>query len=138
MEDAEIRKLAALERGHWWYKERRSILTRELRHLAASGCALDIGAAGGGKNPPSRIPHPRHFHLHDLGAEITEKLGRQRALHRHPRIQDPDAAQGAGRRDHGRSPASARPVGLGSTAAATSAGGSDGRQNRRRTAELVS
>lgn len=48
MEDAEIRKLAALERGHWWYKERRSILTRELRHLAASGFALDIGAAAGG------------------------------------------------------------------------------------------
>jgi SAM-dependent methyltransferase len=48
----EIRKLAALEDTHWWYRERRVLLARALRRLAASGArperALDIGAAGGG------------------------------------------------------------------------------------------
>jgi SAM-dependent methyltransferase len=48
MEAAEIRMLAAVEHRHWWYKERRSILGRELRRLPAPGCALDIGSAAGG------------------------------------------------------------------------------------------
>lgn len=52
MESTEIRKLAALEDTHWWYRERRALLARALRHLAAAGQrpgrALDIGAAGGG------------------------------------------------------------------------------------------
>ncbi|WDZ84608.1 class I SAM-dependent methyltransferase [Micromonospora cathayae] len=52
MEATEIRKLATLEDTHWWYRERRALLGRALRRLAASGerpgRALDIGAAGGG------------------------------------------------------------------------------------------
>lgn len=52
MEAAEIRKLAALEDVHWWYRERRVLLNRALRRLEARGQrpgrALDIGAAGGG------------------------------------------------------------------------------------------
>ncbi|MGC5020910.1 class I SAM-dependent methyltransferase [Micromonospora sp. DT47] len=52
MEATEIRKLAALEDKHWWYRERRTLLARALRRLAADGVrpdrALDIGAAGGG------------------------------------------------------------------------------------------
>ncbi|MEH0985240.1 class I SAM-dependent methyltransferase [Micromonospora sp. CPCC 205556] len=52
MEATEIRKLAALEDTHWWYRERRTLLGRALRRLAATGVrperALDIGAAGGG------------------------------------------------------------------------------------------
>ncbi|MEO3748717.1 class I SAM-dependent methyltransferase [Plantactinospora sp. B5E13] len=52
MEATEIRKLAALEDTHWWYRERRALLARALRRLAAEGRhpgpALDIGAAGGG------------------------------------------------------------------------------------------
>ncbi|WP_320066787.1 class I SAM-dependent methyltransferase [Micromonospora sp. RTGN7] len=52
MEATEIRKLAALEDTHWWYRERRALLSRALRRLAAAGhCpgrALDVGAAGGG------------------------------------------------------------------------------------------
>ena len=48
MESAEIRQLAAVEDRHWWYKERRAVLGRELRRLAAPGRALDIGAAAGG------------------------------------------------------------------------------------------
>ncbi|WP_446210847.1 class I SAM-dependent methyltransferase [Micromonospora sp. IBSANI012] len=52
MEATEIRKLAALEDAHWWYRERRALLARSLRRLAAAGArpgrALDVGAAGGG------------------------------------------------------------------------------------------
>ncbi|MFG1801110.1 class I SAM-dependent methyltransferase [Micromonospora carbonacea] len=52
MEATEIRKLAALEDTHWWYRERRVLLARALRRLAAAGHApgraLDVGAAGGG------------------------------------------------------------------------------------------
>ncbi|MGR6321384.1 class I SAM-dependent methyltransferase [Micromonospora soli] len=52
MEATEIRKLAVLEDTHWWYRERRVLLGRALRRLAAAGVrperALDIGAAGGG------------------------------------------------------------------------------------------
>ncbi len=52
MDVVEIRKLAALEDRHWWYRERRVLLGRELRRLARAGVtpgnALDIGAAGGG------------------------------------------------------------------------------------------
>ncbi len=48
MDAAEIQKLTVLEETHWWYKERRAVLDRELRQLARPGLALDIGAAGGG------------------------------------------------------------------------------------------
>ncbi|NRQ34940.1 class I SAM-dependent methyltransferase [Nonomuraea sp. NN258] len=48
METTEIRRLVALEDTHWWYRERRAILRRELRGMGRPGQALDIGAAGGG------------------------------------------------------------------------------------------
>jgi SAM-dependent methyltransferase len=63
MEAAELRTLAAVEDRHWWYRERRALLARELERLpfpgnaiadgavpgdATRGMALDIGAAGGG------------------------------------------------------------------------------------------
>src|SRR6201992_2250672 len=48
METAQLRALAEVEDRHWWYKERRSLLARELRRLPTPGLALDIGAAGGG------------------------------------------------------------------------------------------
>ena len=48
MKPAELQLLTSLEDRHWWYKERRAILSRELRKLRATGQALDIGAAGGG------------------------------------------------------------------------------------------
>ncbi|KQX68897.1 bifunctional 2-polyprenyl-6-hydroxyphenol methylase/3-demethylubiquinol 3-O-methyltransferase UbiG [Angustibacter sp. Root456] len=47
MEGAEVRKLAELEDHHWWYRERRVLLERDLRGLRP-GTALDVGAAGGG------------------------------------------------------------------------------------------
>jgi SAM-dependent methyltransferase len=43
----EIRKLAALEDTHWWYRERRHLLARQIRAMRP-GRALDIGAAAGG------------------------------------------------------------------------------------------
>ena len=47
MEGTEVRKLAALEDTHWWYAERRHLLTNMIRSLSP-GRALDVGAAGGG------------------------------------------------------------------------------------------
>lgn len=47
MEGTEVRKLAALEDTHWWYRERRHLLGRMIDGVAP-GRALDIGAAGGG------------------------------------------------------------------------------------------
>ena len=48
MEATELRTLVTVEDHHWWYKERRALLARELRRLPVPGRALDIGAAGGG------------------------------------------------------------------------------------------
>jgi SAM-dependent methyltransferase len=48
VDTAELRLLTSLEDHHWWYRERRAILSRELRRLPGPGRALDIGAAGGG------------------------------------------------------------------------------------------
>jgi SAM-dependent methyltransferase len=48
VDTAELQLLTSLEDRHWWYKERRAILRRELRRLPVPGRALDIGAAGGG------------------------------------------------------------------------------------------
>ena len=47
MEGTEVRKLAALEDAHWWYRERRHLLAAAMRGLTP-GRALDVGAAGGG------------------------------------------------------------------------------------------
>lgn len=48
MQTAEIQLTYAVEDQHWWYRERRSIIAKELRRLGAPGRAVDIGAAGGG------------------------------------------------------------------------------------------
>lgn len=49
MDAAEVSKLATLEDRHWWYRERRWLLARELARLPGPpGVAVDIGAAGGG------------------------------------------------------------------------------------------
>jgi SAM-dependent methyltransferase len=47
MEGTEVRKLAALEDGHWWYRERRHLLAQAIEGMPP-GRALDVGAAGGG------------------------------------------------------------------------------------------
>lgn len=48
MDAAELTTLVDVEDRHWWYRERRHLLARELRRLPRPGVALDIGAAGGG------------------------------------------------------------------------------------------
>ena len=48
MEGTEVRKLAALEDAHWWYRERRHLLAHGARAGCRPGAALDVGAAGGG------------------------------------------------------------------------------------------
>jgi SAM-dependent methyltransferase len=48
MKPAELQLLTSLEDRHWWYRERRAILAKQLRLVPGSGRALDIGAAGGG------------------------------------------------------------------------------------------
>jgi SAM-dependent methyltransferase len=48
MDAAELKLLTSIEDRHWWYRERRAILARELRDLPGPGTAVDIGAAGGG------------------------------------------------------------------------------------------
>ncbi len=68
METAEVQKLTALESTHWWYKERRAILDRELRRLARPGLALDIGAAGGGN---TRVMQARGWRA--VAADYSEK-----------------------------------------------------------------
>ncbi len=60
MEGTEVRKLAALEDAHWWYRERRHLLGRSIAGLRP-GKALDIGAAGGGN---TRV-------LRDAGWSVT-------------------------------------------------------------------
>jgi SAM-dependent methyltransferase len=48
MKPAELQLLTSLEDRHWWYRERRAILAKQLRRVPGTGRALDIGAAGGG------------------------------------------------------------------------------------------
>ncbi|GAB3598619.1 class I SAM-dependent methyltransferase [Angustibacter peucedani] len=60
MEATEVRKLAELEDAHWWYRERRHLLARDVRGMRP-GRALDVGAAGGGN---TRV-------LRDLGWNAT-------------------------------------------------------------------
>ena len=59
VDSTEIKKLTALEDRHWWYRERRALLSRDLRRLPGSpGTALDIGAAGGGN---TRVLQQHHW-----------------------------------------------------------------------------
>ena len=68
MEAQEIQSLAALEDKHWWYKERRALLRRELKGYPP-GRALDVGAAVGGN---TRV-------LRELGWQALETLRHRQA-----------------------------------------------------------
>lgn len=75
MEGTEVRKLAALEDEHWWYRERRHLLARQVRGLRP-GVALDVGAAGGGNTRVLRALGWRATAL-EYGSEGAEvALGR--------------------------------------------------------------
>ena len=78
METSEIQKLAALEESHWWYKERRALLDRELSRLARPGLALDIGAAGGGN---TRVMQARGWQAVAADYSVTAvEVARRRGL----------------------------------------------------------
>lgn len=47
MDPVEIAKMAEIEETHWWFRERRTLIAREIRDWSP-GRALDIGAAAGG------------------------------------------------------------------------------------------
>src|SRR5215831_9268652 len=48
MDGALITAFTTAEDKHWWYKERRWLIARELRRLGKPGRAIEIGASGGG------------------------------------------------------------------------------------------
>jgi SAM-dependent methyltransferase len=78
VEGGEIRKLVALEDRHWWYRERRALLARELRGLdRGTGRALDIGAAGGGNTRVLRDHgwQPLAVEYGQEGAEVARDRG---------------------------------------------------------------
>ena len=76
MEGTEVRKLAALEERHWWYRERRHLLAEAIRGLEP-GRAIDIGAAGGGNTMVLRragwriryVPAARITHRHSASSD---------------------------------------------------------------------
>lgn len=78
MDEAEIRKSAALEERHWWYAERRALVRRLVGPLAP-GRAIDVGCGSGGNASV----------LRDLGWDVTgvehspvaARLARERGLH---------------------------------------------------------
>ncbi|MFL6160346.1 MAG: class I SAM-dependent methyltransferase [Marmoricola sp.] len=53
MDEAEIRRSAALEEKHWWYAGRRAVVRRELADLAP-GKALDVGCGPAGNSAALR------------------------------------------------------------------------------------
>jgi len=44
----EIQRIARIGHDNWWYRERRSLLARELLRFSVPGDAVDIGAGAGG------------------------------------------------------------------------------------------
>ena len=78
MEATEVRKLVELEDRHWWYRERRALLARELRRLdSPPGVALDIGAAGGGNSRVLKAHgwHPIALEYGEEGAQAAAERG---------------------------------------------------------------
>ncbi|WP_436762440.1 class I SAM-dependent methyltransferase [Streptosporangium sp. V21-05] len=81
MEAAEILRTVEVEDRHWWYRERRALLARELRELrrlGPPGRALDIGAAGGG-NTRVLVAHGWDSLVAD-SSETAVELARERGL----------------------------------------------------------
>jgi len=76
VEGTEVRKLAALEDTHWWYRERRHLLAKALDGIRP-GDALDIGAAGGGNTRVLRDLgwRPVALEYGAEGAEVAHERG---------------------------------------------------------------
>ena len=67
----------SVEDRHWWYRERRAIIARELRGLGTPGLAIEIGAAGGGN---SLVLREHGWDVlatdcHDAGVRIAQARG---------------------------------------------------------------
>jgi len=62
-----LKSMTDLEEDHWWFREKRHLLARELRRMDAAGRALDIGAAGGGNTTVLR-----EFGWHPVAADFSE------------------------------------------------------------------
>jgi SAM-dependent methyltransferase len=76
VEGTEVRKFMAIEETHWWYRERRHLLSRAIRDLKP-GRALDVGAAGGGN---TRVLRDAGWQVGALeygqeGAEVAAERG---------------------------------------------------------------
>ncbi len=67
MEGIEVRKLTELEDRHWWYRERRHLLSAAVAPLPR-GDAIDVGAAGGG-NTRVLLEHGWRAAALEFGAE---------------------------------------------------------------------
>ncbi|MFD0685548.1 class I SAM-dependent methyltransferase [Actinomadura fibrosa] len=50
MDSIELQRVARIEDGNWWYRERRAALSRELLRFSVPGDAVDIGAGAGGNS----------------------------------------------------------------------------------------
>ncbi|GII46104.1 methyltransferase [Planotetraspora silvatica] len=70
--------MVEIEERHWWYRERRALLARELRRIRKVGTALDIGAGGGG-NTRVLLAHGWHAMAADY-SETAVELARERGL----------------------------------------------------------
>ncbi|MEV4555548.1 class I SAM-dependent methyltransferase [Kitasatospora sp. NPDC049285] len=81
MRAAEIRRMTEVEERHWWFREKRRLLARELRGLGPAGRALDIGAAGGG-NSRVLLEHGWRTVVADL-SETAVQIARERGLDAH-------------------------------------------------------
>jgi SAM-dependent methyltransferase len=77
VDPAEVRKLAAVERRHWWYAERRTLVRRMADELPPGVLALDVGAAGGGNSEVLRDLglHAVAVEYGEAGAEIARVRG---------------------------------------------------------------
>lgn len=79
MRSAEIRRMTDVEDRHWWFREKRHLLARELRRLGPPGRALDVGAAGGG-NSRVLLEHGWQTVVVDL-SEAAVAIARDRGFH---------------------------------------------------------
>lgn len=50
MDASDIAATTSVEDRHWWYRERRAIIARELRRIGPPGRAIELGASGGGNS----------------------------------------------------------------------------------------
>jgi SAM-dependent methyltransferase len=78
MEAAQIHRMAEVEARHWWFREKRNILARNLRYAGPPGRALDIGSAGGG-NSRVLVHHGWRTVVADLSSEAVD-IARARSL----------------------------------------------------------